>query len=116
MVNFGSDDETPGYVHFKIGRSNNIARRLREWNKQCSAHEQVLRGTWPPNPQASKLRGRIGSANDVVPYVHRLETLVHIEVADRALRANNPGLTSESMRKSKFNTSMYMAGKRCECG
>ncbi|EJD46097.1 hypothetical protein AURDEDRAFT_63622 [Auricularia subglabra TFB-10046 SS5] len=74
-------------VHLKVGRTNNVTRRLHEWGKQCGK-EVVPRGLWPApeGDGASMLIGRIrpGPAG---PFVNRLERLIHLELADLAVMA-----------------------------
>jgi hypothetical protein len=113
------DKDTPDHVHFKVGRSNNFVRRTGEWNRQCSAHEQILRGVWPEDPTISTLKGRMGGKGKKAPCCHRLEKLIHIELADRA--TNPKGVdqpTTSTPRKSKRKDKAEeakMSGKVCEC-
>lgn len=109
---------TPDHVHFKVGRSNNFIRRTGEWNRQCVSHEQILRGVWPEDPTISTLKGRMGGEGKKAPYCHRLEKLIHIELADRA---NNPrgeaANGASTSRKGKIKAEdAKMSGKVCECG
>ncbi|VDC07825.1 unnamed protein product [Peniophora sp. CBMAI 1063] len=83
------DPSTPSIVHLKVGRATNLNRRMDQWSKQCGSHEQVLRGHWPGGmtpDQASLVRGLI-VAGDKGKWCHRLERLVHLELADLAAYA-----------------------------
>lgn len=73
-------------------------KRIDQWGKQCGSKEQVLRGWWPgtvededgdPAANVSLMKGRV-KAGDKGPLCHRLERLVHLELAD--LAANAPYL------------------------
>lgn len=74
-------------VHLKVGRTNNVSRRLHQWGKQCGK-EVVPRGLWPSpaDEGASMLIGRI-RPGDPGPFVARLERLIHLELADLAVMA-----------------------------
>ncbi|KZT54327.1 hypothetical protein CALCODRAFT_456803 [Calocera cornea HHB12733] len=72
-------------VALKVGRATNVKNRLGEWGRQC-AKEVVLRGLWPPpegtrERDASLLRGRL-KPGDKARCSHRLERLIHLELAD----------------------------------
>ncbi|EMD34427.1 hypothetical protein CERSUDRAFT_117298 [Gelatoporia subvermispora B] len=76
-------------IHLKVGRTVKLNKRLDEWSKQCGSKEQVLRGWWPGTVEAdngSHLRGRV-LPGDPGLWCHRVERLVHLELADLALNA-----------------------------
>lgn len=85
-------------MHLKVGRAVNLVKRIDQWGKQCGSKEQVLRGWWPgtiedddgdPVANGSLMKGRV-KAGDKGPLCHRLERLVHLELADLAV--NTPYL------------------------
>jgi hypothetical protein len=89
------DPKTPNKVHLKVGRTVNLVKRIDQWGKQCGSKEQVLRGWWPgtvedddedPAVNGSLMKGRV-KAGDKGPSCHRLERLVHLELADLAVNA-----------------------------
>ena len=85
-----TDDATPKHVHLKVGRTNNLPKRITEWSKQCGTHEQTFRGSWPELPASqSFLPGKL-QAKVKGPNSHRLERLIHLELAD--LVTNTPYL------------------------
>jgi hypothetical protein len=85
-----TDDTTPKHVHLKVGRTNNLPKRITEWSKQCGTHEQTFRGSWPELPASqSFLPGKL-RAGAKGPNSHRLERLIHLELAD--LVTNTPYL------------------------
>ena len=89
------DPEAPTKIHLKVGRAVNLVKRIDQWDKQCGSKEQVLRGWWPGNVEddegdgPSLMKGRV-KAGDKGPHCHRLERLVHLELADLAV--NSPYL------------------------
>ncbi len=86
----------------KIGRANNITRRMNEWQRQCGHALTLVR--WYPyvasstTPQASPEREvtyselpggerrRSSCAVRKVPCVKRVERLIHIELADTQVK------------------------------
>ncbi|KAI6042984.1 hypothetical protein EDC04DRAFT_2653847, partial [Pisolithus marmoratus] len=92
-----SDRPDPSAAHLiqlKVGRTVNLKKRLDQWDKQCGSREQVLRGWWPGTVEPDSDNGANGSllraqmrAGDPGPLCHRLERLVHIELADLSLYA-----------------------------
>ncbi|KAJ6164547.1 hypothetical protein N7470_003219 [Penicillium chermesinum] len=87
----------PGSICLKIGRTNNVHRRLNEWTRQCSHDLTLIRyyPYTPSSPSSSPARGSYGrstSADDAlvpgrkVPHVHRVERLIHLELADLRVR------------------------------
>jgi len=94
-----SPKDVPGYIYtyeirdpgsrtiqLKTGRTTNLGRRLDQWWKQCSSKEQVLRGFYPGgidpvSGEPSLLKGRI-QGGDKALWCHRLERLIHLELAD----------------------------------
>ncbi|KAF8590465.1 hypothetical protein K439DRAFT_1329947 [Ramaria rubella] len=87
------DDRMPDAVKIKVGRAVKLVKRLDQWSKQCTSKEVILRGWWPGTVEddgdttgTSLLRGRI-KAGEKGPLCHRLERLVHLELADLAVHA-----------------------------
>ena len=76
-------------VHIKVGRAVKLTKRLAEWDKQCQSKQTHLRGFWPitADAEAGNLaRGRV-QVGDPGPWCHKVEKLVHLELADLALNA-----------------------------
>ncbi|KAK0474767.1 hypothetical protein IW261DRAFT_1496971 [Armillaria novae-zelandiae] len=97
-------------VQLKVGRAVNVVKRLNEWGKQCGSKEQVLRGFYPGSvgdggDETSLMKGRVilpeGGNEDV--WCHRLERLIHLELADLAVNAAylQPGWKPFSKGKGK---------------
>lgn len=96
---------TPGTIRLKIGRTSNVHRRLNEWTRQCS-HDLTLIRYYPYTPSTSAspsparmppaCRDRSDSRNNIpnahlipgrkVPHVHRVERLIHLELAGLRVR------------------------------
>jgi len=73
-------------IQLKVGRAVNLVKRIDQWSKQCSSKEQIIRGWYPGTVEAdedeqSLMKGRI-KPGAKVPWCHRLERLIHLELAD----------------------------------
>ncbi|KAI0059105.1 hypothetical protein BV25DRAFT_1829432 [Artomyces pyxidatus] len=89
------DPDNKDVVHLKVGRATNLTRRMDQWGKQCGSKEQILRGFWPGgvhDQDATLMKGLV-QAGPKGRYCHRVERLVHIELAD--LAANTPYLDAD---------------------
>ncbi|CAL8582311.1 hypothetical protein XPA_007978 [Xanthoria parietina] len=83
--------QNDGSILLKIGRASNIQRRMNEWTRQCD-HDLSLVRYYPYIPSASS-RSSPPTANDSgvprkVPHAHKVERLIHIELADRRVKRN----------------------------
>ncbi|KAF1933738.1 DUF1766-domain-containing protein [Didymella exigua CBS 183.55] len=104
-----SNDEASGVVEkdtilLKIGRANNVHRRMNEWTRQCGYSLSLVRfypyissSTPTPSPQASPTNSRRTSAHNVkgnrgasdagivrkVPTVMRVERMIHLELVEQ---------------------------------
>ncbi|KAK4119196.1 DUF1766-domain-containing protein [Parathielavia appendiculata] len=85
-------------ILLKIGRATNVQRRLNEWQRQCGYNLSLIRyypyipsspSSRIPSPTPSPRRGD-GDDGEVMPrkmpHSHKVERLVHIELAGRGLR------------------------------
>ncbi len=69
----------------KIGRTKNLNKRVRQWERKSK--KVVLKGWWPEAEEGGD-RCELIELNDPGEkgaWCHRLERLIHIELADRAL-------------------------------
>lgn len=96
----------------KVGRTDNVPRRIGQWSNQCTSHTPTLRDVFPlktlsrqPSRLGSLLPGATKStdASRMVPFVKRWERLVHLELADRAA----------SSRGAEYGT---LLAKCADCG
>ncbi len=69
-------------VLLKIGRATNVQRRLNEWQRQCGYNLSLIR-YYPYVPSSSPSGGSVPRK---IPHSHKVERLVHIELAGRGLR------------------------------
>lgn len=86
-------DAMPNNMDIKVGRAINLVTRLNQWARQCTSKEVILRGCWPESVAqddrtngTSLVRGVI-NAGEKSPWCHRLERLIHLELADLAVHA-----------------------------
>ncbi|KAL4253988.1 Meiosis-associated regulatory protein [Abortiporus biennis] len=102
MVKAKSDKDTPGYIYcfrvrdpsnpdlvrLKVGRTTKLSKRISEWSIQCGK-EPMLKGWWPAGMNAQPSDVMKGTVDPGLPdgWIHRLETLIHIELADLSLNA-----------------------------
>jgi hypothetical protein len=93
-------------VKLKVGRAVNLVKRIDQWGKQCGSKEQVLRGCWPDEEDSASKRSLLKGvfmAGEKGSYCHRLERLVHLELAD--LSVNAPYLDPHFPKVTESNTS-----------
>lgn len=93
----------PGTIRLKIGRTNNVHRRMNEWTNQCNYDLTLIRyypytssasasSSPARTPPATRKRSNSHSAVDTlvpgrkVPHVHRVERLIHLELGELRLR------------------------------
>lgn len=93
---FFEDPNSPSTIKLKVGRTVNVVKRLNQWSNQCGSKEQVLRGFYPGTVDddddtagGSLMKGRVAADGPGV-WCHRLERLIHLELADLAV--NKPYL------------------------
>lgn len=101
----GSERETRGKktIMLKIGRANNVARRMNEWQRQCGYALNLVRwypyvpSSATPSPQPSPSRPppessqpsssrRESGAVKKVPFVKRVERLIHLELQEQQVK------------------------------
>lgn len=78
-------------VLLKIGRANNVHRRLNEWTRQCSRNLTLVR-FYPYSPSSNSHPQPTPQTPiaQKVPYVHKVERLIHLELAERRVRNLGP--------------------------
>ncbi|OGE57683.1 hypothetical protein PENARI_c001G08586 [Penicillium arizonense] len=62
------------FGHLKIGRSGNVSRRLKQWNKQCKKTMEIY------FPESGKNKDENMPDVQQVPHISRVEALVHLEL------------------------------------
>ncbi|KAL5511914.1 hypothetical protein ACEPAH_5132 [Sanghuangporus vaninii] len=81
------DDVMPFILRIKIGRTVDVQARLNTWKRVCGKTNLKLIGWYPGNIEDENLGTNLSRKNRFEPgergkYCHRLERLVHIELAD----------------------------------
>ncbi|EDR10966.1 uncharacterized protein LACBIDRAFT_316008 [Laccaria bicolor S238N-H82] len=97
-----SSSDVPGYIYtfeirepsqnktikLKVGQTVNLGKRIDQWGRQCSSKEQILRGFYPrvvesdeDGGEGSLMKGQV-KAGEKAAWCHRLERLIHLELAD----------------------------------
>ncbi|KAM5356566.1 hypothetical protein ACJ41O_003212 [Fusarium nematophilum] len=88
VSSFAAADDPASPKHptmlLKIGRASNVQRRLNQWQRQCGHEVEMLR-YYPYLPGSQESSGVVPH---MTPHVHRVERLVHIELAGMGLKAD----------------------------
>ncbi|ELR09493.1 hypothetical protein VC83_00586 [Pseudogymnoascus destructans] len=79
-----TDREARKTILLKIGRASNVQRRLNEWSRQCGYNLSLVR-YYPYQPSSPGLE--VGAPRKV-PYAHRLERLIHLELSGMRVRGS----------------------------
>ncbi|KZS98987.1 hypothetical protein SISNIDRAFT_447819 [Sistotremastrum niveocremeum HHB9708] len=85
------DDNKPDIIQLKVGRAHKLNKRLDQWQKQCGSKIQITRGWWPGTVDESGRGGGKATLGVFMhpgepgPWCHRLEKLIHLELADLVL-------------------------------
>ncbi|KAI2643642.1 meiotically up-regulated gene 113-domain-containing protein [Xylaria nigripes] len=77
----GSSGKT---ILLKIGRANNVQRRLNEWHRQCGYDLSLIR--YYPYVSSSQQSTPQQSTPRKMPHSHKVERLIHIELEGQGLR------------------------------
>ncbi|KAG8894878.1 hypothetical protein FRB99_000938, partial [Tulasnella sp. 403] len=97
-----------------VGRAVNLVKRIDEWTKSCESKEPILRG-WYPGPDegdhngVSLMKGRV-MAGRKGKNCHRLERLIHLELAD--LVVNTPYLSVNFVHEDNSQGSKKASKKK----
>jgi hypothetical protein len=79
----------PESVLLKIGRAANVHRRLSQWAKQCSYNITLIR-YYPYKDTQKQTPINTAISPTKVPHVHRVERLIHIELAEKRVLDRGP--------------------------
>lgn len=88
----GGEDETK--LLLKIGRANNVMRRMNEWKRQCGYDLSLIR-FYPYVQSGSGVEPR------KMPHSHKVERLIHIELSGLGLRIGDKGACEACGREHK---------------
>lgn len=73
----------------KIGRAANVQRRMNQWQRQCGRDVEVLRFyPYLPSMAAASSSSSTLVPPRTTPHAHRVERLIHIELAGMGLKAD----------------------------
>lgn len=82
----------PKTMLLKIGRASNVQRRMNEWSRQCGYNLTLIRfypylpsSPLPSRPNASSPPASPATPHKV-PHAHRVERLIHLELAERRVK------------------------------
>ncbi len=82
------DPTNTTHIAIKVGRATSLNKRIDQWSKQCTSKEQLLRGWWPGGvSDNTRLLKGIVDPGAKGKYCHRLERLIHLELADLSQNA-----------------------------
>ncbi|KAK2774967.1 hypothetical protein FQN52_004095 [Onygenales sp. PD_12] len=76
-------------IILKIGRAGNVHRRMNQWKEQC-AHNLTLIRYYPYVPSSPAVHSGAPIPPRKVPHTHKVERLVHLELADRRVKLLEP--------------------------
>jgi hypothetical protein len=105
----------------KIGRASNVQRRLNEWSRQCGHNLSLIR-YYPYNPSSppggspnvpTPSHSRPGAATPTkVSHVHRIERLIHIELAGKRAKESGRCASCGSLHREWFEVEASREGVR----
>ncbi len=95
-----AQDASERAILLKIGRASNVQRRMNEWTRQCGYDLSLIRfypyvptSSRSSTPSSSRRPDSSNAALDVdgagvrkVPHAHKVERLIHIELADKRVK------------------------------
>lgn len=73
-------------ILLKIGRAANVHRRMTQWTKQCGQDITLVR-YYPHQTTIKPTSASSDRAARQCPYIHRVERLIHIELAEQKLQS-----------------------------
>ncbi|KAI9746623.1 MAG: hypothetical protein M1818_000337 [Claussenomyces sp. TS43310] len=85
LQSFSTSQNVKKTMLLKIGRTSNVQRRLNEWNRQCDYNLSLIR-YYPYHPTSP---GRLSTVPRKVPHAHKVERLIHLELAEKRARDNS---------------------------
>ncbi|KAK7689078.1 hypothetical protein QCA50_007769 [Cerrena zonata] len=76
----------PEILEYKVGRSYKPIQRVGQWENSCRSQRHVVRYIFPGPPDQIMLTGMMRQGKPA-KFCHRLERLIHLELADLSLNA-----------------------------
>lgn len=97
----------PATILLKIGRASNVQRRMNEWTRQCGYNVSLVRFypyvTTSSRPSTSTTMA--SSTPQKVPHAHKVERLIHLELADQRVKRSCESCGKEHREWFEVNTS-----------
>ena len=97
----------PATILLKIGRASNVQRRMNEWTRQCGYNLSLVR-FYPYVPTSSRPSVSTTPASSTpqkVPHAHKVERLIHLELADQRVKRSCESCGKEHREWFEVNTS-----------
>jgi hypothetical protein len=90
------EDKAKDTIFLKIGRANNVHRRMNEWTRQCGYSLSLVRyypyvptsSLTPPPQRPSNAGRRVSEGVRKVPHAMRVERLIHLELGAQRVMKN----------------------------
>lgn len=82
LESFSSRASNKTTILLKIGRTQNVQRRLNQWSRQCGYNLSLIR-YYPYRPSLSSTSVDVTTSPRKVPNVHKVERLIHIELSSK---------------------------------
>lgn len=103
-------------ILLKIGHASNVQRRLNEWSRQCGHNLSLIR-YYPYKPSSNlhssgNLRKGSVATPTKVPHVHRIERLIHIELAAKRAKESGRCPSCGSLHREWFEVEASREGVR----
>lgn len=113
-------DDGKRTIILKIGRTSNVHRRLNEWIRQCSLDLTLIRyypytSSSSSSPRPSLSPGSNGAPllpGRKAPHIHRVERLIHLELAERRAKGQGPCDTCGKEHRELFEVEANVAELR----
>ena len=87
----------PATIMLKIGRASNVQRRMNEWTRQCGYNLSLVR-FYPYVPTSSRPNTSTTPTSSIpqkVPHAHKVERLIHLELADQRVKRSCESCSKE---------------------
>ena len=94
-------------ILLKIGRASNVQRRMNEWTRQCGYNLSLVR-FYPYVPTSSRPNTSTTPttpAPQKVPHAHKVERLIHLELADQRVKRSCDSCGKEHREWFEVSTS-----------
>ena len=95
-------------ILLKIGRASNVHRRMNEWTRQCGYNLSLIR-FYPYVATSSRPGTSAASAPSStprkVPHAHKVERLIHLELADQRVKRDCESCGKEHREWFEVNSS-----------